>query len=88
MDLWPDKEKQMLQIKDGPICGFIESTTEGKYYKFKKIPYTKPPTGTLRFRVILYIHDLQFHYINFVSFKFLSLSHFMLLSPLVNLPSC
>ncbi|CAG9559921.1 unnamed protein product [Danaus chrysippus] len=49
MDGLHEDEKCILTIKDGPICGYIERNEEGTYYKFKKIPYAKPPLGTLRF---------------------------------------
>lgn len=40
-----------LNTKDGPVCGYIEKTAEGTYYRFKGIPYAKPPVGNLRFLV-------------------------------------
>ncbi|OWR41013.1 juvenile hormone esterase-like [Danaus plexippus] len=49
MDGLHEDEKCILMIKDGPICGYIERNEEGTYYKFKKIPYAKPPLGNLRF---------------------------------------
>lgn len=41
--------KCVVKTKDGPICGFIEKNEDRKYYKFKAIPYAKPPVGSLRF---------------------------------------
>lgn len=45
-----------IVTSDGPIRGFIDKIGETEYYKFKKIPYAKPPVGQLRFRVSIYIH--------------------------------
>ncbi|CAH0763658.1 unnamed protein product [Diatraea saccharalis] len=42
--------KCLIETKDGPIMGYIDKGEEGIYYKFKRIPYAKPPLGTLRFR--------------------------------------
>ncbi|CAH2071222.1 unnamed protein product, partial [Iphiclides podalirius] len=41
--------KYRLCSNDGPICGFIEQIDNKAYYRFKKIPYAKPPLGSLRF---------------------------------------
>lgn len=46
-----DDKKCVIQTKDGPIFGFIEKTEDGTRYKFKGIPYAKPPIGSLRFLV-------------------------------------
>ncbi|KOB75849.1 Odorant degrading enzyme CXE9 [Operophtera brumata] len=45
----PDEENCVVQTKDGPVFGFIEKIDDGVYYKFKGIPYAKPPVGSLRF---------------------------------------
>ncbi|CAB3239295.1 unnamed protein product [Arctia plantaginis] len=41
--------KCILETKDGPICGYIDKIESRTYYKFKSIPYAKPPIGKLRF---------------------------------------
>lgn len=51
MDRMPEDLKCVVEIKDGPICGFIDKSDEGTYFKFKSIPYAKPPVGNLRFLV-------------------------------------
>ena len=43
--------KLIVETKDGPVCGYSEKTDEGTCYKFKSIPYAKPPIGKLRFLV-------------------------------------
>ncbi|XP_022823733.1 venom carboxylesterase-6-like [Spodoptera litura] len=45
----PEEAKCIVQTADGPICGYCEKTDEGICYKFKSIPYAKPPLGHLRF---------------------------------------
>lgn len=45
----PKELKSRLKTEDGPVCGYIEKTAEGTYYRFKGIPYAKPPVGNLRF---------------------------------------
>lgn len=47
----PEDEKCLIQTKDGPIFGFKDKTDNGLFYKFKGIPYAKPPIGSLRFLV-------------------------------------
>ncbi|CAH0407446.1 unnamed protein product [Chilo suppressalis] len=42
--------KCLIETADGPIYGFQDVREDGTYYKFKKIPYAKPPLGALRFR--------------------------------------
>lgn len=59
MDGLHEDEKCILMIKDGPICGYIERNEEGTYYKFKKIPYAKPPLGNLRFTVSHFIKYIK-----------------------------
>ncbi|XP_041971314.1 juvenile hormone esterase-like [Aricia agestis] len=50
MDKIPkDEHCIILQTRNGPICGYITKNDVGTYYKFKRIPYAKPPTGLLRF---------------------------------------
>lgn len=49
METLPDNLKCILETKDGPICGYIDKRDEGTYYKFKSIPYAKPPLANLRF---------------------------------------
>lgn len=44
-----EKTKLRVETKEGPICGYKETTNEGTYCKFKGIPYAKPPVGHLRF---------------------------------------
>lgn len=51
METIPEKEKYIIKTADGPICGYIDKTDEGTFYKFKSIPYAKPPLGRLRFLV-------------------------------------
>lgn len=41
----------LIETSDGPIRGLIEKNEDGIYYKFRNIPYAKPPLGPLRFRV-------------------------------------
>ncbi|VVC98416.1 unnamed protein product [Leptidea sinapis] len=43
-------KKCIIETSDGPICGYIDTTDEGTFYKFKSIPYAKPPLGNLRFK--------------------------------------
>lgn len=45
----PEESKCIVETKDGPICGLIDKSDEGTYYKFRSIPYAKPPVGRLRF---------------------------------------
>lgn len=47
--------KCILETKDGPICGYIDKIEDRTYYKFKSIPYAKPPLGKLRFMVSLFL---------------------------------
>lgn len=47
----PEESKCIVETKDGPICGLIDQSDEGTYYKFRRIPYAKPPVGRLRFLV-------------------------------------
>ncbi|XP_064071505.1 juvenile hormone esterase-like [Vanessa tameamea] len=49
MENIPDDCKCIVETKDGPICGYIDRREEGTYYKFKRIPYAKPPLHNLRF---------------------------------------
>ncbi|KAM3967148.1 juvenile hormone esterase [Aphomia sociella] len=44
-----DNTTCVIQTADGPVRGFIEKTGHQKLYKFKSIPYGKPPIGPLRF---------------------------------------
>lgn len=45
-------EKPVVTIHDGKVQGIISEDFEGgKFYKFLGIPYGKPPTGPLRFKV-------------------------------------
>ncbi|KAJ0178763.1 hypothetical protein K1T71_005538 [Dendrolimus kikuchii] len=44
-----EESKVIIETKDGPVCGFVEDTEEGTYYKFLGIPYAQPPVGRLRF---------------------------------------
>lgn len=46
-----EHSRYSLQTSDGPVCGYIEKVDDKTYYRFKKIPYAKPPVGCLRFRV-------------------------------------
>ncbi|CAH0725291.1 unnamed protein product, partial [Brenthis ino] len=39
----------IVETNHGPICGYIDRSEEGTYYKFKRIPYAMPPLGNLRF---------------------------------------
>lgn len=41
----------IIETNNGRICGYIDRTADGTYYKFKRIPYAKPPLGNLRFMV-------------------------------------
>lgn len=43
--------RYILHIENGPICGYVDKNSDGTYYKFKSIPYAKPPVGDLRFKV-------------------------------------
>ncbi|KAL0882445.1 hypothetical protein ABMA27_000925 [Loxostege sticticalis] len=44
-------ETCIIQTTDGDVCGYIDKNEKGTcYYKFKKIPYAKPPLGQLRFQ--------------------------------------
>ncbi|XP_068630990.1 esterase FE4-like [Battus philenor] len=45
----PEESKYRVQTMDGPVCGLIEKVKNRTYYRFKKIPYAKPPLGLLRF---------------------------------------
>nr|ATJ44555.1 acetate esterase 11 [Helicoverpa assulta] len=49
MDSIPEDSKCIVLTKDGPVCGLIDKSDEGTYYKFRSIPYAKPPLGRLRF---------------------------------------
>lgn len=51
-------ETCIIQTTDGDVCGYIDKNEKGTcYYKFKKIPYAKPPLGQLRFQV----RNFHFH---------------------------
>ncbi|XP_063377315.1 juvenile hormone esterase-like [Cydia fagiglandana] len=39
----------VVQTREGPIRGYIDRNDEGTYYKFKSIPFARPPIGPLRF---------------------------------------
>nr|BAR64774.1 carboxylesterase [Ostrinia furnacalis] len=39
-----------IETEDGLVCGYIDTNNKNKYYKFKSIPYARPPVGLLRFR--------------------------------------
>lgn len=54
MESISEELKCVVKTKDGPICGLIDKTDEGTYYKFGSIPYAKPPVGRLRFLVSLF----------------------------------
>lgn len=41
----------IINTKDGPVCGYVDKQDDRTYYKFKSIPYAKPPLGSLRFMV-------------------------------------
>ncbi|PZC81284.1 hypothetical protein B5X24_HaOG200158 [Helicoverpa armigera] len=45
----PEEAKCIVETKEGPVCGYSEPTDEGICYRFKSIPYAKPPLGNLRF---------------------------------------
>ncbi|XP_045494497.1 esterase FE4-like [Colias croceus] len=49
MDNLPEESKYIIETQEGPICGYIDKSDEGTYYKFKSIPYAEPPLGRLRF---------------------------------------
>ncbi|XP_059046080.1 juvenile hormone esterase-like [Achroia grisella] len=44
-----EKYNCVIQTLDGPVRGFMDDTDEQICYKFKGIPYGKPPLGSLRF---------------------------------------
>lgn len=47
----------IVQTQKGPIQGKISSTPQGRqFYSFQGIPFAKPPTGDLRFRVSIIFH--------------------------------
>lgn len=48
-----EKQNCVVQTKEGPVRGYIEEIDDKIYYKFKSIPYAKPPLGDLRFLVSL-----------------------------------
>lgn len=60
MSTMPDEDNCLIQTKDGPIFGLIEKIDDGVTYKFKGIPYAKPPVGCLRFLVSLNIINIFF----------------------------
>ncbi|KAI8424384.1 hypothetical protein MSG28_002908 [Choristoneura fumiferana] len=39
----------IIHTKDGAIRGYVDKQDNSTYYKFKSIPYAKPPLGSLRF---------------------------------------
>ncbi|CAK1598832.1 unnamed protein product [Parnassius mnemosyne] len=45
----PDDSKYVVKTEEGPVCGYIDKVDGKSYYKFKKIPYARPPIGSLRF---------------------------------------
>ncbi|XP_023942431.1 juvenile hormone esterase [Bicyclus anynana] len=49
MDDIPEEARSVVEISDGPICGYIDKQNGGIQYKYKSIPYAKPPVDNLRF---------------------------------------
>lgn len=51
----PD-EFQVVQTKSGSVRGIRQTTFLKKvdFYSFRGIPYAKPPTGELRFKVCIF----------------------------------
>lgn len=47
----PEEFKCIVETEDGPVSGYIDKTGEVTCYKFKGIPYAKPPLKCLRFMV-------------------------------------
>lgn len=51
MNNFDEASRTIIEIDDGPICGYIEKENEKTIYNYKSIPYAKPPLGNLRFLV-------------------------------------
>lgn len=42
----------IVQTTKGPVKGIVKTSIVGEdYYRFRGIPYAKPPVGELRFKV-------------------------------------
>ncbi|CAH2207999.1 jg24718 [Pararge aegeria aegeria] len=59
MDGIPTDSRLIVDISDGPICGYIDRQDERPQYKFKSIPYAKPPLGNLRFMIVKPSNDAE-----------------------------
>ena len=45
----------LVKVKQGPLKGISIENDFGGFISFNGIPYTEPPTGKLRFKVMLNI---------------------------------
>lgn len=46
------ENKIIVQTTKGPVKGVVKTSIVGEnYYRFRGIPYAKPPVGDLRFKV-------------------------------------
>ncbi|KAJ8937806.1 hypothetical protein NQ314_011712 [Rhamnusium bicolor] len=51
-----------INIPNGQVKGRQEvSARNVTFYAFQQIPYAKPPTGKLRFKVSSYLKNIYFH---------------------------
>ncbi|XP_049869915.1 juvenile hormone esterase-like [Pectinophora gossypiella] len=49
MESISEELKYVVETSCGPVCGYVNNKEQKSCYKFKGIPYAKPPVGRLRF---------------------------------------
>lgn len=58
----------IVAVKQGQLKGTIDTDLDGQpFYKFKGIPYAKPPIGPLRFKVCIQFWAFNFFISNISS---------------------
>lgn len=56
-----DIETTIIVTNYGPVKGIKKMSATGvNYYSFQRIPYARPPTGKLRFKVVHLLSEIVF----------------------------